>query len=345
MNVKRTLAAAVAGVGGVALTNRLLSTRAGRLDPPLDGETDTYSWRGFDVATVEAGDPEDPTLVLLHGVNAAASAGEFREVFARLAETHHVVAPDLPGFGRSDRPSLRYSATLYEEFVAEFLGEYDAPAVLASGLTAAYAAAAAADGVEVESLVLVCPTAVAGPDRITALRELFRAPLVGTALFNLLVSKPSIRYFNADHGYYDLDSLSESWVDYEWQSAHQPGARYAPASFISGFLNSDRDLGEALATADAPVTLVWGREAEVTPLSDGRDLAEAADARLVVLDDAKLLPHVEFPAAVVGALDRDLPGGTHGSDQGADGDHRTAGTAPGTGEGTVTEEQASGDAD
>ena len=48
---------------------------------------------------------------------------------------------------------------------------------------------------------------------------------------------------------------------------------------------------------DVPVTFVWGREADITPLADGRDLADDADARLVVIDDAKLLPHVEHPGA------------------------------------------------
>jgi pimeloyl-ACP methyl ester carboxylesterase len=152
-------------------------------------------------------------------------------------------------------------------------------------------------------VVLICPTERGGPDRNLALRELIRSPVVGEALFNLLTSKPSIRYFNADHGYYDTDRVSESWIDYEWQTAHQPNARYAPASFISGFLNADVDLEAALGDIDVPVTLLWGREAEITPLRRGRDLAEAADCRLVVVDDAKLLPHVEFPAQVLDVLD------------------------------------------
>jgi pimeloyl-ACP methyl ester carboxylesterase len=229
---------------------------------------------------------------------------EFRAVFDDLAAEYHVVAPDLPGFGRSDRPPLQYSAALYEEFVADFLAEYDAPAVVASSLTTAYVASALSepDGVSVSRLVAICPTARGGPDRVTWVRELLRAPLVGTALFNLLGSKPSIRYFNADHGYYDTASVSEEWMEYEWRTAHQPNARFAPASFVSGFLNSEVDLGAALAVADAPVTFVWGREADITPLSDGRDLAEEADARLVVIDDAKLLPHVEHPDAFLGIV-------------------------------------------
>ena len=291
----RRLGAAVAGLtGGVVVGDRLLRGAAGELEPALDATERTYRWRGMDVAYAELGAHDDPTLLCLHGINAAGSSGEFREVAGSLAETHHVIAPDLPGFGRSDRPPLRYSATLYEEFVRDFVAAFENPAVVASSLTGAYLTAVA-DDLDFASLVLICPTERGGPDRNLLARELLRAPVVGEALFNLLTSKPSIRYFNADHGYYDMDRVSGAWMDYEWRTAHQPNARYAPASFVSGFLNADFDLEATLADVDAPVTLLWGREADITPLKRGRELAEAADCRLVVIDDAKLLPHVEFP--------------------------------------------------
>jgi pimeloyl-ACP methyl ester carboxylesterase len=299
MRLRRLLGTALVGAGVTAAVNRALESSAGVLEPPLDGTYRTFRWRGIDVAYTEAGDRSDPTLVCLHGVNAAGSSGEFREVFDDLAADYHVVAPDLPGFGCSDRPPLRYSAAFYEDFVAAFLARYDDPHVLASSLTAAYLVAALDDAdadASAASTCLVCPTAIAGPEPPkTWLCELFRAPLVGRALFNALVSKPSIRYFNADHGYYDTANVSEEWLDYEWRTAHQPNARFAPASFVSGLLNSDVDVGDVLNRLDVPTTLVWGREADITPLSSGRELADRADARLVVFDDAMLLPHVEFP--------------------------------------------------
>ena len=92
-------------------------------------------------------------------------------------------------------------------------------------------------------------------------------------------------------------------INYECHTPQHANAHYAPASFISGFLNSDVDLEAALRDVDAPVTLLWGREADIVPLRRGRDLAEAADRRLVVVDDAKLLPHVEFPEQVLSVLD------------------------------------------
>lgn len=259
------------------------------------------------MAYTEAGDPDAPDLVLFHGTNAAASSGEFREIFDALASEYHVVAPDLPGFGVSDRPRLKYSHVTYEDFVADFLGEFDEPAVLASSLAGAYAAAAARE-VEISRLLLVSPTATAMPWRREWLRELLRSPVLGTALFNLQVSRPALRYFNLDHGYYDPDSLSEDWLDYQWRSAHQPNAKFAPASFLAGFLNSDLELATTLADLDAPVTLLWGRETDTTPVEDGRELAEQADAGLVVFEAAMLLPHVEHPELFVETVRDVVPG-------------------------------------
>ncbi|MDZ5812472.1 alpha/beta hydrolase [Halorubrum sp. AD140] len=310
MKLRNLVGTALLGVGALAALNTGLRYE-GELEPPLDGDDGVFHWRGMDVAYVEAGDPDDPDLVLLHGVNAAGSAGEWRAVFDDLAADYHVVAPDLPGYGRSDRPPLRYSAALYEDFVRDFLAEFDEPAVVASSLSAAYAAAAAGDaGVDVSGFVAVCPTSVAGPSPPKSwLRELIRSPLVGDGLFNVIASKPSIRYFNADHGYDDPTAPSEEWIDYEWRTTHVENARFAPASFVSGYLNSDVDLAAALADLDVPPTLVWGREAEVSPLSDGRDLADASGSRLVVFDRARLLPHVEHPERFVETVRESLVAG------------------------------------
>ncbi|MUV89642.1 alpha/beta fold hydrolase [Halapricum sp. CBA1109] len=318
MKLRNVLAGAVGAVGLTALSNRVLASKADDLDPALPvGDQETYRWRGFDIGYTEAGDPDDPDLVAFHGVNAAASSHEFRPIVGHLAEDYHVLVPDLPGFGHSDRPPLLYSASLYETFVADFLADTSEDAtVVASGLTGSYAAGAAREA-DVDSLVLACPTDHSMGDRSVLRRSLLRSPLVGEALFNIVVSKRSMRYFHADHGYYDMDNLTEETLDYEWQSGHQPGARFAPASFVSGFLDPEEDLADVLASLAVETTLVWGRDASVTPLSFGRELADAGNARLIVFDEAKLLPYVEHPeqfVAVVGGEYDDVEGdgwGTH----------------------------------
>jgi len=298
MRLRTVLGGAVGVLGGTALANRLLSSDE-EFEPFLSGDQGSYRWRGFEIAYTERGDPENRDVVVLHGTNAAPSNHEYANVIDGLAEEYHVIAPDLPGYGHSDRPPLLYSASLYEAFTRDLITDLtDDPIVVGSSLTSSFVAAAANE-VDVSRLVLICPTDSSMGGRQVWLRALLRSPVVGTGLYNLIVSKRSIRYFNADHGYYDTANLTDEIVDYEWETAHQPGARFAPASFISGFLDPEESLDTMLADVDAPITFVWGRDAEVTPLSEGRTLAERVDAGLVVFDRAKLLPHVEHPEQFV----------------------------------------------
>lgn len=57
---------------------------------------------GINIAYREAGDPKNPTLVLLHGF--PASSHQYRKVLSELSDEYHLVAPDYPGFGNSDFP-------------------------------------------------------------------------------------------------------------------------------------------------------------------------------------------------------------------------------------------------
>ena len=78
----------------------------------------------------EAGDPERPTLLLLHGF--PASSFMYRELIERLADQFHLVAPDYPGFGHSDAPAnteFSYSFDHLTDVVEKFtdrlgLGKY-----------------------------------------------------------------------------------------------------------------------------------------------------------------------------------------------------------------------------
>lgn len=54
----------------------------------------------------EAGNPELPTLLLLHGY--PSSSHQFRDLIPLLSDKFHLVAPDLPGFGFTEVPEARY---------------------------------------------------------------------------------------------------------------------------------------------------------------------------------------------------------------------------------------------
>ena len=62
----------------------------------------TLEVNGINIAYREAGDKNDPTIVLLHGF--PASSYQYRKVLTQLSNEYHLIAPDYPGFGNSDFP-------------------------------------------------------------------------------------------------------------------------------------------------------------------------------------------------------------------------------------------------
>jgi pimeloyl-ACP methyl ester carboxylesterase len=64
----------------------------------------TTTVEGWEVFYREAGDPTNPTLVLLHGF--PTSSHMFRTLMAELSDEYHLIAPDYIGFGNSAAPSV-----------------------------------------------------------------------------------------------------------------------------------------------------------------------------------------------------------------------------------------------
>jgi pimeloyl-ACP methyl ester carboxylesterase len=60
---------------------------------------------GLSIFYREAGRPDAPTILLLHGF--PSSSRMYEPLFSRLSAHYHLVAPDYPGFGHSDAPSAK----------------------------------------------------------------------------------------------------------------------------------------------------------------------------------------------------------------------------------------------
>jgi pimeloyl-ACP methyl ester carboxylesterase len=76
---------------------------------------------GFKIFYREAGDPQAPAVLLLHGF--PTSSHMFRNLIPELAGQYHVIAPDLPGFGFSDAPDHKSFAYTFDH-LAEVIGKF-----------------------------------------------------------------------------------------------------------------------------------------------------------------------------------------------------------------------------
>lgn len=119
---------ALAGVAAAALSVVALpaSGFGQGSSPPAQGPVPvTYrsiAVDGLNIAYREAGDPSSPKLVLLHGF--PASSHQYRSLIPALAARFHVIAPDYPGFGNSDRPdpaTWPYTFDRISEVIERFL--------------------------------------------------------------------------------------------------------------------------------------------------------------------------------------------------------------------------------
>jgi len=76
---------------------------------------------GLDIFYREAGKKTSPTLLLLHGF--PTSSHMFRSLIPILAGDYHVVAPDLPGFGRTDLPDHKQFSYTFSN-LADVIGKF-----------------------------------------------------------------------------------------------------------------------------------------------------------------------------------------------------------------------------
>ena len=298
--VRKTLLSGGAALGVAAAFNALALRDVEPLENLIGGEQLFFDWRGYRIACTRRG--SGPPVLLLHGIHAAASSFEWRFNVDELARKHTVFTIDLLGFGCSDRPNVRYSARLYTTLIADAASWLtDDPCVLvANSLSAAYATVLGArDPARFPALVLIQPTGLVRMNRGASTggdfaRLAIDSPVIGTALFNALASKRSLRY-HLERLYAHDELVTEDMLDAYYLTAHQPGAKYAPSAFLSGHLNLD--IRNALRRLMQPALLVWGELAVEAPVEDARGFTLLKkDIELTVIDRVGDLPHDERPA-------------------------------------------------
>jgi len=269
---------------GLAVGAWLLYSRFGinhdlPLPPALEGaerirfRSATAGFLSYYAAPAASGRP----LILIHSINAAASAYEMRPIFARYQGTRPVYALDLPGFGFSERANRTYSPELYAQAILDFMdhagvGEGGAD-VVALSLGSEFAARAAWARPDLfHSLALISPSGMyrresrgasqraEGDGWSDGARATLGFPLWSGAFYDLLVTRASIRFFLQQSFVGDPDP---GLVDYCVLTGHQPGARFAPIYFVSGKLFTPDVLESFYSHLTLPALVIYDRDAFV----------------------------------------------------------------------------------
>jgi pimeloyl-ACP methyl ester carboxylesterase len=306
----------LAGAAWIGFSKRRIP-HALSLPPAVSGERRDLASTAGRLSYYCAGTGTDAQpLLLIHSINAAGSAYEVRPLYEHYGRMRPVYALELPGFGFSERSDRTYDPRLMTDAVLAIADEiarhHGAGTVdaLALSLSSEFLARAAAENPQsFRTIALVSPT---GFDRRTpdtaepgstrarpTFRRILSVPLWNRAFFDLLTSKPSIRFFLQKT--WGSKRIDEGMVQYDYLTTHQPSAQYAPYSFVSGFLFS-RDIRQVYRGLPHPVFMVHGTRGDFVDYSATASFKNHPNWHFHVMQTGAL-PHFEDLPGFVRAYD------------------------------------------
>lgn len=249
---------------------------------------------------------EGPTLVLLHGLGA--STFTWRHVLSALARDHRVIAVDLKGFGRSDKPlDQRYSAEDQAALVAAFIRKralFDITLIGHSfGGTVALLTALKLDHGPNRINRLVIIDAPALEQDFPGVAKLVRTPGLPNAVMTAtppeLIARLLLGYVRAPGR-----NASEADIQGYAKPFYDVGSRHAFVATAQAILDANkRQMGAHYRTLQQPTLLVWCRRDRIVPLATGRRLKRLLpNAELAVLNRCNHLPQDEVPKALLAKL-------------------------------------------
>lgn len=240
-----------------------------------------YSVRYLDVLSSEA----DRVAVLLHGIGA--SADRWRAVIPTFSKYFRVVAPDIIGFGYSDKPAIEYTMDFFLDFLENFFKNLgiSKPIIVASSFGGHVATEYAINHPRrVEKLVLVSP---AGMMRTST-------PTLDSYIMSALYPT----YENSEKAFsgmaYDPTLVSGDVTMDFVNRMKLPNSKYAFMSTLLGMRYAPRLQGR-LGRITSPTLLIWGDSDKMIPVQFAKEYKEIPDLELAVIKNCGHIPFVEKP--------------------------------------------------
>lgn len=263
-------------------------------------------------AVDDSGLGDRPTLLLIHGLGDEADS--WRHVIRPLAEHYRVLALDLPGFGRSQRPAAPLSPPLLCATILELLdvlgiAQVELVGNSLGGLLAQEISLTRPE--RVRRLVLIGGTLVTRSRSLNRGTLMMLMPGLGEWLYTRLRKDPQAAYETLRPFYADLDALPEGDRTFLFQrvnervwSNSQRWAYFSVLRSLARWLPSRQRGLDAVATnAAVPTLALWGEADHIVPAENGLALTQLQpNARFVLIPGAGHLPQQETPQPLVDAM-------------------------------------------
>lgn len=239
---------------------------------------------GAKIRYLEAGDAAKPKIILLHGLGGSAENWQFN--ISALAANYHVFAPDQVGFGKSDKPLLKYRVATYVDFLDKFMAELKIEkAHLAGNSMGGWITGLMAIKYpnRVEKIVLadaagIIPANV-NTDEIYQLNNSTRDEI--RANMKRLFANPVLQN-------------NEALVDQFLTQRVAANDGYTINSLIESIKRKEDYLNDRLAEIKKPTLIIWGKQDGIVPVSDASIFNKGiAGSQLIIFENCGHAPQVE----------------------------------------------------
>ena len=233
-----------------------------------------------------------PALVLIHGIGGDADDWSF--CLDALAASHRVIALDLLGFGRSDKPLIDYTIAGFVEVLDRFLRTLNiGRAILVGHSLGGWIAATFAlqSPQAFHKLVLVDAAGVWG--------DTAGLPV------DLHVSTLAHMRDIFQHLFYDKSLATDALIEMAYRQHLERNDGYTIHSVLEHLRGGRErlDEDERISQLCVPTLIVWGEQDEMIPLAIGRRIHQLVPAsKLEVLPHCGHLPNLEKPSELVRCL-------------------------------------------
>lgn len=291
------------------LINKITFFLASMKDILYSENSNYYNWRFGKIFYTKKG--IGSPILLIHDLNCTSSDYEWRNIIKELSQTHTVYTLDLLGCGRSEKPKMTYTNYLYVQLVTDFVKniiKHSTDLVVTGKSTSIAVMSCYIDSQIFRNIVLINPTDINYLNKYPKyknklLKHIIDLPIIGTTIYNILVSKTMITDSFKFIYFHDSKNVKRRYIDAYNEAAHLSGAasKYIYSSIKSHYTNTN--IIHALKDINNSIYIIGGEQTEdiLKTIEDYIFYNPAIESSIIA--NSKLLPQIENPSELLRYLD------------------------------------------
>lgn len=266
-----------------------------------NSENHYYEWRFGKVRYQKKG--SGSPLLLIHDLTAGSSNYEYHRLINNLTENHEIYSIDLLGYGLSDKPSMTYTANLYEQLVNDFIMNVikRKTSVVVTGESVPFVIMACHNNPDIfNKLICINPQNLylqnQIPSKQTQLMKLFlETPILGTFTYHVLTNRITLEKQFKNQYFCRLDEIRDKYIANYLEAAYAGGynSKFAFASYVGKYMNLN--ILRELKNINNSILMIGGeKEEEIKTTIDNYQYYNPAIEE-VYISKTKHLPQLEAP--------------------------------------------------